>query len=91
MKNIFDDFTHCYPISKTLQFSLIPIGKTEEHIKSAGIIEEDRVRSEIYEQVKPLIDRCHRNYIDNSFRSLRDNRRRLLFPVMMQADMPDIL
>lgn len=29
---LFQDFTHLYPLSKTVRFELKPIGKTLEHI-----------------------------------------------------------
>lgn len=41
MKNTFR-FTNLYPVSKTLRFKLIPIGKTLENIKESGILEEDK-------------------------------------------------
>lgn len=44
MNTIFDDFTNCYQVSKTLRFSLLAIGKTSEHIKKDGIIAEDAER-----------------------------------------------
>lgn len=63
MKNTFR-FTNLYPVSKTLRFKLIPIGKTLEHIKESGILEEDKKRAESYLKVKSIIDDYHKYYID---------------------------
>lgn len=73
MKKVFDDFTKCYPISKTLQFSLIPKGKTLEHIKASGIIDEDAEKFEKYKAVKPLFDQCHREYIEQCMSGVEMN------------------
>lgn len=63
MKKI-DKFINCYPLSKTLCFSLIPIGKTEETFTEKLLLEEDENRAEEYGVVKNLIDDYHRYYIE---------------------------
>lgn len=68
MKKIFDDFTHCYSLSKTLRFRLIPQLKTSENIKKYNIISDGEKRSNNYQDVKPLFDRCHRQFIDLSLK-----------------------
>ena len=68
MKKIFDDFTHCYSLSKTLRFRLIPQLKTSENIKKYNIISDGEKRSNNYHDVKPLFDRCHRQFIDLSLK-----------------------
>ena len=63
---MLEQFVNKYPITKTLRFSLIPVGKTEENIVSKKLLEEDRIRSEEYPKVKKLIDRYHREFIEKS-------------------------
>lgn len=46
------NFTHLYPISKTLRFELQPVGKTLENIKKENIIGKDKHRAESYEKCK---------------------------------------
>lgn len=58
-----DYFTHQYPLSKTLRFKLIPLGKTLQNIISSGILEEDQHRAESYVKVKAIIDDYHKAYI----------------------------
>ena len=53
-----------YPITKTLRFSLIPVGATEENFNKKLLLEEDEKRAEEYEKVKGYIDRYHRKFID---------------------------
>lgn len=62
----FSNFTNLYPLSKTLRFRLIPIGKTLKHFIESGILEEDQHRAESYVKVKAIIDSYHRAYIDKS-------------------------
>ena len=67
----FREFTNLYPISKTLRFSLIPVGKTMEHIIASGLLEQDEHRANSYEKVKKIIDRYHKWYIENTLKNFR--------------------
>lgn len=64
MKKI-DNFINRYPLSKTLCFSLHPIGKTEENFNSALLLEKDKDRAEKYGRVKKYIDRYHKYFIND--------------------------
>ncbi len=66
MKNIFSNFTHCYPLQKTLRFSLIPQGKTEENIQKYGLLENDELKAMLYPEVKKIFDKYHKAYIDET-------------------------
>lgn len=63
MKKI-DLFTNLYPISKTLRFSLKPIGKTEENFINAKLLEADKERASNYAKVKKCIDKYHKHFIE---------------------------
>lgn len=54
-----------YPVSKTIQFSLIPIGKTEKHFNEKRFLEDDFKRSEDYKKIKCYIDRYHKDFIES--------------------------
>ncbi len=58
-------FTNLYPVSKTLRFELIPIGKTKEHLENSDLISQDEHRAESYKKVKKIIDRYHKQFIEN--------------------------
>ena len=71
----FDELTKLYSISKTLRFSLQPIGKTKELLRENGgasikgkqlhsIIKEDEQRQEDYTFVKKFIDDLHREFLN---------------------------
>lgn len=60
-----EQFINRYQLSKTLRFSLIPIGKTEDNFNQKLLLENDKQRAENYEKVKGYIDRFHRNYIES--------------------------
>ena len=60
----FNDFTHLYPISKTLRFELKPIGKTLQNIQKREILKQDEQRAENYQQIKEIIDEYHKAFID---------------------------
>lgn len=59
------DFTNLYPLSKTLRFKLVPVGKTEENLKTSRILDGDFKRAEAYAQVKNLIDSYHKAFIED--------------------------
>lgn len=65
-----EQFTNQYPIAKTLRFSLIPVGKTEENFNTKMLLETDKQRAEDYSKVKKIIDRYHKAYIDNVLSSI---------------------
>ena len=60
-----EQFINCYPLSKTLQFSLIPVGKTEDNFNKNLLLEKDKQRAKNYEKVKGYIDRFHKEYIES--------------------------
>lgn len=59
-------FIGLYPLSKTLRFSLIPVGKTEENFYKSGILERDEEKANNYPAVKRMIDECHKYLINES-------------------------
>ncbi|MCI6644809.1 MAG: type V CRISPR-associated protein Cas12a/Cpf1 [Bacteroidales bacterium] len=61
-----NEFTHLYPLSKTLRFELRPVGKTEEMFRKSGILEQDNGRADSYKVVKKLIDRYHKDFIEKA-------------------------
>ena len=63
MKKI-DSFVNYYPLSKTLRFSLIPVGKTEDNFNAKLLLEEDEKRAIEYEKVKRYVDRYHKHFIE---------------------------
>ena len=54
-----------YPLSKTLRFSLIPVGETENNFNKNLLLKKDKQRAENYEKVKCYIDRFHKEYIES--------------------------
>ena len=63
-----DQFIGIYPISKTLRFELIPIGRTLEYIERDGILNDDYHRAESYQKVKKIIDRYHKEFINEDIK-----------------------
>lgn len=61
--NNLEQFTGLYPVSKTLRFELLPIGKTKENIEKNGILQRDEKRAEDYKLVKVFIDEYHKQFI----------------------------
>lgn len=60
----FEQFTHLYPLSKTLRFELRPVGATLARIKEGGFLEKDNQHAENYKKVKELIDEYHKHFIE---------------------------
>ncbi len=62
---IFSKFTKRYkPSSKTLRFTLIPQGKTQEQIAKTGILNQDFKRAEEYVIVKQI-------FVDTTLKSIK--------------------
>ena len=60
-----EQFINRYPLTKTLRFSLIPVGETENNFNKNLLLEKDKQRAENYEKVKSYIDRFHKEYIES--------------------------
>ena len=60
-----------FSLSKTLRFSLIPVGRTEENFDMAQVLKSDEHRAEIYSNVKGYIDKYHRWFIEDSLSTLK--------------------
>lgn len=67
----FENFTGLYPLSKTLRFELKPIGKTLEYIEKNELLATDKDRAESYVKVKKIIDRYHKQFIEDSLRDFK--------------------
>lgn len=65
------EFSKLYPVSKTLRFELIPIGKTAETIAKNGIIANDTDLASSYKKMKKTIDRFHKSFIDSCMENVR--------------------
>lgn len=66
-----EQFINRYSLSKTLRFSLIPVGKTEENFDVNNLLEKDSKRAEDYEKVNGYIDRIHKSYIESVLPNVR--------------------
>lgn len=66
-----EQFINRYSLQKTLCFSLIPVGKTEENFNKNKLLEEDEERSQNYIKVKGYIDRLHRQHIESSLKAVK--------------------
>lgn len=64
--NLFEGFVNEYPVSKTLRFSLIPVGKTLENIEKDGVLDCDEKRADDYKKVKKLLDEYYKNFIEEA-------------------------
>lgn len=61
-----DKMINRYPVSKTLGFSLLPIGATMDNFNSKMLLKNDTVRKENYAKVKKFIDEYHKKYIEKN-------------------------
>ena len=67
MKNVFESFTKCYqPTSKTLRFTLIPQGKTQENIDKLGVLQQDFERDKVYGTVKKVLDEAYQAFLEEA-------------------------
>lgn len=64
-KKMKEQFINRYPLTKTLRFSLIPVGETENNFNKNLLLKKDKQRAENYEKVKGYIDCFHKEYIES--------------------------
>jgi hypothetical protein len=67
---MLSQFTNQYQLSKTLRFELRPMGKTLEHIEQKGLLVQDETRSLEYEEVKVIIDKYHKAFIEDALNAV---------------------
>ena len=63
---VLRNFINHYSLSKTLRFELKPVGETLRHIGANGLIGQDEVRAEEYQEIKSIIDKYHKSFIDEA-------------------------
>jgi len=61
-----EQFTNQYSLSKTLRFSLLPVGDTLKNFNLNRMLDEDEQRAADYAKVKKIIDDYHREYIEKA-------------------------
>ena len=64
MKNLFENYTNKFGITKTIRMGLKPVPETQKIISQNGILEIDKKRAEYYKVVKSIIDRKHKSFIE---------------------------
>ena len=72
MKRSLSEFTGLYPVSYTLKFELRPNGKTSEHLKKSGLLEQDGQRAEDYPKVKTFLDEQHKSFLEKVLSNITD-------------------
>ena len=69
--SVFSSFTKRYqPSSKTLRFTLIPQGKTQENIDKNGVLGDDQKRADNYKSVKRVLDEYYKQHIDQKLQKI---------------------
>lgn len=70
MKKI-DNFVNLYPVTKTLRFKLIPIGKTKENFDKNNLLQVDKDRADNYQKAKIIIDKYYNTFINNCLNNFK--------------------
>ena len=67
MAHFSDDFTGIYRLSKTLKFELRPLPATKAALdKTDNILKKDLSRSQVYPDLKNLLDDYYRDYLEKT-------------------------
>lgn len=69
--NPFDGMKKLFPVTKTLAFRLIPVGKTEQNLKRQQSLEKATELKEDYDNLKAAADRIHKTFIDKVLSGFR--------------------
>ena len=62
----FSSMKRLFPLSKTLAFRLLPVGKTQDNLKDRQAIEKAAELKEDYKLLKGAADRVHKDFIENT-------------------------
>ena len=62
----YENFKNLYPVTKTVQFELVPDERTKEIIEKDGLLLEDEERNENIAVIKDLITECHKHFINEN-------------------------
>lgn len=62
---MYDRFSNLYPLTKTLSFEMVPVGKTEQYIRERGFLERDFDRAQKAKIVKGYMDEYHKSFIEH--------------------------
>ena len=79
--DLFSPFTNLYPIQKTLRRELKPLNENFEHdpfltsLRNSKIPQRDKQREKDYQEIKPLLDKLHNQFITESLQSLETQDR----------------
>lgn len=68
-KKLINEFVNMYPVSKTLRWRLIPVGRTLETIKEYNIIETDTNRAVKFKDAKDILDEKYKAFLLTSLES----------------------
>ena len=70
---MLDQFTNQYSLSKTLRFGLRPVGERAGYLDDfksqylRDVVRRDEIRAGYYEKIKVIIDKYHKEYIDQRY------------------------
>lgn len=62
----FNSMTGLFPVSKTLAFNLIPVGRTLENMQKARVFDNAMELAKNYETFKTAADRLHKAFIEKT-------------------------
>lgn len=65
-KNVFENFTNLYELSKTLRFELKPVGNTQKMLEENEVFKKDKIVDENYRKIKYYFDILHREFTKES-------------------------
>lgn len=68
--SIWDPLTNLYELSKTLRFELVPQGKTLKNMKANQVLVKDERKSRAYQDIKPILDQLHEEFIKGSLANI---------------------
>lgn len=60
----YENFINRYSLSKTLRFSLVPVGQTLKNFEEKKLLEVDMERDVNYQNIKKYIDKFHKDCIE---------------------------
>ncbi|MDR0926928.1 MAG: type V CRISPR-associated protein Cas12a/Cpf1 [Ignavibacteria bacterium] len=61
-----ETFQNLYKVTKTLRFELKPVGSTATNISNSELLKQDEQRASDYKEMKKLIDKYHKDFIERS-------------------------
>ena len=82
MERMYEKFTNCYSVLKTLSFKAIPTEETKKHLQLQWEVLGDEIRFENYDKMKMVLDQLHQSYISRKLDNIGEENQKKIVEIL---------